>query len=214
MPIRRSRSRTPLPLARGHRPHPHRAHVLRGRPHRRRARDDPRRQRPKTAEKAAGQAAAVSAGGLHRHLQGAQGACRPRSGCSTRRCTSSCRTTTLPGHWRNKLGSTAEQAASACMSCTSSTRCSAIAAAAWASPSRRSPRCRRAPSSRPPPRCEKGHQGQARGHGPAGRLQEGTRPPGRDHPSRRRRGAGREEGEDQLHGRHNDRGAAWRHHRR
>ncbi len=38
--------------------------------------------------------------------------------------------------------------------CTSSTRCSATAAAASASSTPRSPRCRRAPSSRPPPTCE------------------------------------------------------------
>ena len=42
--------------------------------------------------------------------------------------------------------------ASARMPCTSSTRCSAIAAAASASPTRRSPRCRRARSSRRRPR--------------------------------------------------------------
>ena len=41
-------------------------------------------------------------------------------------------------------------AASAWKNCTSSTPCWAIAAAAWASPIRRSPRCRRAPSSKPP----------------------------------------------------------------
>ncbi len=55
-----------------HRPHPHRAHVLRGRPHRRHARDDPRHHR-RGPQDGARQAAALSARGLHRHLQGAQG---------------------------------------------------------------------------------------------------------------------------------------------
>ena len=41
-------------------------------------------------------------------------------------------------------------AASASKNCTSSTPCSAIAAAAWASPIPKSPRCRLAPSSKPP----------------------------------------------------------------
>ena len=43
--------------------------------------------------KALAEAAALSARGLRRHLQGAQGPARPRSACSIRRCTSSCRTT-------------------------------------------------------------------------------------------------------------------------
>ena len=57
---------------RRHRPVPHRAHVLRGRPHRRDARDDPRRDAG-GAEGGARQAAAVPARGLRRHLPGAQG---------------------------------------------------------------------------------------------------------------------------------------------
>ncbi len=60
---------------RGHRPVPHRAHVLRGRPHRRDAGDDPRRD-PRAAEGGARQAAAVPAGRLRRHLPGAQGLSR------------------------------------------------------------------------------------------------------------------------------------------
>ena len=77
---------------------------------------------------------------------------------------------------------------SACTSCTSSTRCSASAAAASASSIPKSPRCRRAPCSRPPPmRPEEGHQGEARNHDPARRLQEGTRSAGRHRPRSRRR---------------------------
>ena len=56
----------------GHRPHAHRAHVLRGRPHRRDARDDPRRD-ARGAEGGARQAPAVPARGLRGHLPGAQG---------------------------------------------------------------------------------------------------------------------------------------------
>ena len=57
-------------------------------------------------------------------------------------------------------------------------------------------------------------QGEARGHDPARRLQEGTRPPGRNRPSRRRRSHGREEGQVRLPGRHHDRSPARRPHRR
>ena len=57
---------------RRHRPDPHRAHVLRGRPHRRDARDDPRRD-GRGAEGRARQAAAVPARGLRRHLPRAEG---------------------------------------------------------------------------------------------------------------------------------------------
>ena len=57
---------------RRHRPHPHRAHVLRGRSHRRDARDDPRRD-GRGAEGRARQAAAVPARGLRRHLPRAEG---------------------------------------------------------------------------------------------------------------------------------------------
>ncbi len=55
-----------------HRPVPHRAHVLRGRSHRRDARDDPRRD-ARGAEGRPRQAAAVSARGLRRHLPRPQG---------------------------------------------------------------------------------------------------------------------------------------------
>ena len=52
MPTRRSRPPTPSRSAPGHRPVPHRAHVLRRRPHRRHARDDPGRQHWQTGKKA------------------------------------------------------------------------------------------------------------------------------------------------------------------
>ena len=55
-----------------HRPDPHRAHVLRGRSHRRDARDDPGRD-GRGAQGRAGQAAAVPARGLRGHLPRAEG---------------------------------------------------------------------------------------------------------------------------------------------
>ena len=58
---------------RRHRPHPHRAHVLRGRPHRRDARDDPRRRRREAAQGGARQAAALPARRLRRHLPALKG---------------------------------------------------------------------------------------------------------------------------------------------
>ena len=77
---------------RGHRPLPHRAHVLRRRPHRRGARDDPGRRRGRPA-RGARQAPADAARRLRRALPRSWTACRSRSACSIRRCTSSCRTT-------------------------------------------------------------------------------------------------------------------------
>ena len=70
----------------------------------------------------------------------------------------------------------------------SRTRCSATAAAASASPTPRSPRCRRAPSSRRP--CDvasEGDQGVPGDHDPARRDEEGARPPGDDRPQDGRR---------------------------
>ena len=49
-----------------------------------------------------------------------------------------------------QLGISAEAVAGASRTCTRTTRCSACAAAVWASSTPRSPRCRRAPSSRRP----------------------------------------------------------------
>ena len=74
---------------RGHRPVPHRAHVLRRRPPAGDAPDDPgvRRDRPPSGARPA---AAVPAVRLRGHPEGDGGLSRSRSGCSTRRCTSSC----------------------------------------------------------------------------------------------------------------------------
>ena len=104
-----------------------------------------------------------------------------------------------------------DAAARASSSSTSSTRCSAIAACASASRIRKSPRCRRARSSRPPAGCTKeGIEGRARDHDSARRPREGAARPEGDRRSRRRRGdegAGRQ---GQISGRHDDRGAARR----
>ena len=62
------RARRPLLRRRGHRPLPHRAHVLRGRAHRRDARDDPGRHRGGAA-RGARQAPADAAPGLRRTLR-------------------------------------------------------------------------------------------------------------------------------------------------
>ena len=141
------------------------------------------------AEDGAGEAAAVPARRLRRHLQGAARATRRRSASSIRRCTSSCRTTQeQQADLAKKIGVPAE------------TIHAARRAAARVQPDARLPRL--------PPRhhlsrdhrdagarhlrgrgrrAEGRHQGQARDHDPAGRLQEGARPAGRDRPSRRRR---------------------------
>ena len=62
------RARRPLVRRRGHRPLPHRAHVLRRRANRRGARDDPRRHRAGTARRAR-QAPADAAPGLRRAVR-------------------------------------------------------------------------------------------------------------------------------------------------
>ena len=114
-----------------------------------------------------------------------------------------------------KIGVPASRASTrASSSCTSSTRCSASAAAASASAIRRSRRCRRAPCSRRRRGPEGRHQGPARDHDPARRLQEGARSADRGRAPGGARGAGRAEGQAELPGRHDDRDPARRADRR
>ena len=99
------------------------------------------------------QTAAVSARGFHRHLQGAQGLSRPRSASSIRRCTSSCRT---PRSSRCDLGQEARhQSRNHPAPRRAAPRVQPDARPPRLPPrhrlSRRSPRCRPAPSSKPPP---------------------------------------------------------------
>ena len=86
---RRRRPRDPL-RREGHRPVPHRAHVQRRRPAADRRRHD-RRRHAGAAARGARPAAADPARGLRRTVQGDGAAPGDRSGCSTRRSTSSCR---------------------------------------------------------------------------------------------------------------------------
>ena len=98
---------------------------------------------------------------------------------------------------------------------TSSTRCSVTAAAVSASPIRRSPRCRPAPSSKPPPTWpRRSIKVKPEVMIPLVGFKQGARPPGRDRPPRRQGSHGREEGEVQLPGRHHDRSPARRADRR
>ena len=134
---------------RRHRPDPHRAHVLRGRSHRRDARDDPRRD-GRGAEGRARQAAAVPARGLRRHLPRAEGL--PGDDSLPRPAAAR-----VPAAHQGAAGGAGEEdrraggahPAARRSSCTSSTRCSASAAAASASAIPKSRRCRRARCSRP-----------------------------------------------------------------
>ena len=142
----------------GHRPVPHRAHVLRRGEDRPDARDDRRRERGRAAQ-GAGEAPAGPARGLPRHLQGDGG--RPVT----------IRTLDPPLHeflphdeaGVRELAQRDRQdawsrSARASRSSTSRTRCSATAAAASGSRTRRSPRCRPAPCSRR--RCDVAPRGQ------------------------------------------------------
>ena len=139
--------RAPL-RRRGHRPVPHRAHVLRRSAHRRDARDDPRAATPTAGARRSPRSCRCSAR-ISSSCSRSWPGCRSRSACSTRRCTSSCRTS--PRRSRRSRAPPGVEAASRCAgarpSCARSIRCSACAAAGWASCSPRSTRCRRARSS-------------------------------------------------------------------
>ena len=233
-PSRRSRQRRParsggagLRVRRArHRLVPDRAHVLRRGPDSDRAAHDSRGQRSGSAQ-GARRAAAAAARGLLRRLQG-----DARHPVTIRTIDPPLHEflpkreelmveIARPGSNQGKGGarrSTDEDghaAGSASSSSTSSTRCSAIAASASASPIRKSPRCRRAPSSRR--RAGSNKEGTKVvpeimiplvGHGEGAARSEG------DRRSRRRRddeGAGRQ---DQVSRRHDDRSAARRADRR
>ncbi len=135
---------------RGDRPLPHGAHVLRrgeDRPH---ARDDRRRERGRPPQ-GARQAAAAAARGLPRPLQGDGGATghHPDARSAAARVPAA-RRGGRGAIWRAPPARPSRRSTPASRSSRSRTRCSATAAAAWGSPTRRSPRCRRAPSSRRP----------------------------------------------------------------
>ena len=86
------RRQGPRVRRRGDRPVPHRAHVLRRAAHRRHAEDDPGRRRG-GAQGRPRRARAVPEARTSSASSRRWTACRSRSACSTRRCTSSCRTT-------------------------------------------------------------------------------------------------------------------------
>ena len=134
---------------RRHRSLPHGAHVLRRRPHSGDARDDPCRERggpPRCARKAACRCSGPISSHLFTIMHGLPVTIRlldpplheflPKIGRGDRRSGGG------HGHGARRC------CASASMRCTSSTRCSAIAAAGWRFPIPRSSRCRPAPSSR------------------------------------------------------------------
>ena len=148
---------------RRHRPVPHRAHVLRRGPHPDRAADDSRRHRSRSPQ-GAERAAAAAARRLLRRLQGDARAAghhpddrsaAARVPAEAGRADGGYRAAGGPGEER--AGARGEDAGClrASSSSTSSTPCSAIAASDSASPTRRSPRCRRARSSRPRAACNK-----------------------------------------------------------
>ena len=135
---------------RGHRPLPHRAHVLRGRAHSRHARDDLRRQTRSGRRAALAKILPMQRADFERAVRDHGADCRSRSGCSIRRCTSSCRATSAKQAAVAADARDADSSSSrrALRSCPSSIPCWASAAAGSASAIPRSPRCRRARSSR------------------------------------------------------------------
>ena len=120
-------------------------------------RDDHGRRRGRPARRAR-RAAAAAAGRLRGALRGDGGACRSRSACSTRRCTSSCPTATelveridrgAPAR-RTASWPSSSTSSSACARSRRATRCSARAACGSGCSIPRSTRCRCARSSAPP----------------------------------------------------------------
>ncbi len=106
-------------------------------------------------EKAARQAAAVPAGRLRRALPGDEGPAGhdppARSAAARVPVRHHDEQPDLADKLAKNLGvSQGRRSRAASKSCTNSTRCSATAAAGWASSIRRSPPCRPGPSSRPP----------------------------------------------------------------
>ena len=90
---------------RGHRPVPHRAHVLPARPHRRHAGDDPGRRR-RGAEAGRWPRSCRCSAPTSSSCSRSWPACRSPSACSTRRCTSSCRTRRRSSRrWRRRPAS-------------------------------------------------------------------------------------------------------------
>ena len=167
------------------------------------------------AEGGAGQAAAVPARGLRRHLPRAQGLSGddplPRSAAPR-----------VPAAHQGAAGGAGEEDRRA-----GGAHPPARRAAARVQPDARLPRLPsrhrlsrdlgdagarrvRGGGDRPEGR----HQGPAGDHDPAGRLQEGARPADRGRAPGGPRGAGREEGQAELHGRHDDRDPARRADRR
>ena len=160
------------------------------RPHRRGARDDPGRRR-EGPPRGARQDPADAAPGFRRALRRSWRACRSRSACSIRRCTSSCRTPT------RRSRRSPRRPASTSLRCASRAR-PAARVQPDARPSRlpprhhlsrRSTRCRRARSSKPPSEVckETGETVIPEIMIPLVGDQEGARhPEGRDRPGRRR----------------------------
>ena len=141
---------------RGHRPVPHRAHVLRRGQDRPDARDDPRRHGRSAARPpwpSCCRCSAPTSTGIFEAMDGRPVTIRtldpPLHEFLPHDEKGAARARRADGHHLR------EGHGSASRRCTSSTRCSASAAAASASSIPRSPRCRPAPSSRPPRTSQK-----------------------------------------------------------
>ena len=141
---------------------PHRAHVLRGRPHPDRARDDHGRRRARRARSRGGAAPALPARGLHRHLPGdgraagddpaARSAAARVPARSTRRCSRSTRGWTRAASTRRGSAELGDDQGAAGGAARGQPDARATAAAGSASRSPRSTTCRCGPSWRRPAR--------------------------------------------------------------
>ena len=136
---------------RGHRPVPHRAHVLRGRPDPRHARDDPGRQHGRARAPRWPSCCRFQQRRLRGHLRG-DGRLPghdPHARPAAARIPAARATTKIAGVGARHIGRyrSKQSMRQGRSSCAKPTRCWASAAAASASPTPRSPRCRRARSS-------------------------------------------------------------------
>ena len=190
-PTRRTDARVARAVRRrGHRPLPHRAHVLRAGPHPRRARDDPRRRRAPARERALAKLLPMQRERLRGDLprDGRAAGHDPPARPAAARVPAARRRRRSREVARRARHATSRRCARRSTSCASSTRCSATAAAGSASPIPRSTACRCARSSRP--RCEVAEAGMrdpARDHDPARRARARARAAARARRSRRSR---------------------------
>ena len=158
-------------------------------------------------EKALAKLLPLPARGLRRPVPGDEGPAGddPPARSAAARVPAARRAASRPS-WPRRSASRPRRSPAACRSCTSSTRCSAIAAAAGHRLSRDHARCRPGPSSRRPATCKKaGIEVQPEVMIPLVGFATEFKRPGEDRPRDGREGVRREGRQGRIPGRHDDR---------